>query len=82
MDAGRERLAAGGNKTGTTRLGFGLMLKFFELEARFPLHAQEVALGRSPISITLPDRTSGTLTAAAVSHTIGGRPPAMSVVIC
>jgi hypothetical protein len=25
-----------GNKSGATRLGFGLMLKFFELEARFP----------------------------------------------
>jgi len=24
-----------GNKTGATRLGFALMLKFFELEARF-----------------------------------------------
>lgn len=25
-----------GNKTGATRLGFGLLLKFFELEGRFP----------------------------------------------
>jgi hypothetical protein len=25
-----------GNKSGATRLGFSLMLKFFELEARFP----------------------------------------------
>ncbi|MFF5212188.1 DUF4158 domain-containing protein [Streptosporangium sp. NPDC000396] len=25
-----------GNKTGATRLGFALLLKFFELEARFP----------------------------------------------
>ncbi|GGQ32134.1 hypothetical protein [Streptosporangium pseudovulgare] len=24
------------NKSGATRLGFGLMLKFFELEVRFP----------------------------------------------
>src|ERR1700730_11415656 len=30
------------NKTGATRLGFGLLLKFFELEARFPRHAGEV----------------------------------------
>lgn len=29
------------NKTGATRLGFGLLLKFFELEARFPLDASE-----------------------------------------
>ncbi len=32
------------NKTGATRLGFVLMLKFFELDARFPRHAGEVPL--------------------------------------
>ena len=31
-----------GNKTGATRLGFSLLLKFFELEARFPHNASEV----------------------------------------
>lgn len=31
-----------GNKTGPTRLGFALSLKFFELEARFPCHAGEI----------------------------------------
>jgi len=30
------------NKTGATRLGFALLLKFFELEARFPVSAAEV----------------------------------------
>jgi Domain of unknown function (DUF4158) len=30
------------NKTGATRLGFAVLLKFFELEARFPRHAGEV----------------------------------------
>jgi len=30
-----------GNKTGATRVGFALMLKFFELEARFPREASE-----------------------------------------
>ncbi|WP_030164024.1 Tn3 family transposase [Spirillospora albida] len=30
------------NKTGATRLGFCLLLKFFELEARFPRHAGEI----------------------------------------
>ncbi|WP_285706769.1 DUF4158 domain-containing protein [Microtetraspora sp. NBRC 16547] len=29
------------NKSGAARLGFGLMLKFFELEARFPRHGGE-----------------------------------------
>jgi len=31
-----EEVALLANKSGATRLGFGLMLKFFELEARFP----------------------------------------------
>jgi hypothetical protein len=31
-----------GNKTGATRLGFALVLKFFEIEARFPGHGGEV----------------------------------------
>jgi hypothetical protein len=30
------------NKTGATRLGFSLMLKFYELEGRFPAYAEEV----------------------------------------
>ena len=32
-----------GNKTGATRLGFALMLKFFELEARFPSAGSDFA---------------------------------------
>ncbi|QGK70023.1 Tn3 family transposase [Allosaccharopolyspora coralli] len=31
-----------GNKSGSTRLGFALLLKFFEIEARFPRYAEEV----------------------------------------
>ncbi len=31
-----------GNKNGATRLGFALMLKFFEQEARFPRHSGEI----------------------------------------
>jgi len=31
-----------GNKTGSTRLGFSLLLKFFQLEARFPLNKNEI----------------------------------------
>lgn len=31
-----------GNKTGATRLGFALLLKFFEIDARFPQHPGEV----------------------------------------
>ncbi len=31
-----------GNKSGATRLGFAVLLKFFELEARFPRDRDEV----------------------------------------
>jgi hypothetical protein len=31
-----------GNKTGATRLGFSLILKFYELEGRFPAYPEEV----------------------------------------
>lgn len=31
-----------GNKSGVTRLGFAMLLKFFEIEARFPRSAEEV----------------------------------------
>jgi len=38
-----------GNKTGATRLGFAVLLKFFEIEARFPRSAEEVPpAGRDP----------------------------------
>jgi hypothetical protein len=33
------------NKTGPTRLGFALLKKFFELEARFPRGPEEVPPG-------------------------------------
>jgi hypothetical protein len=31
-----------GNKTGVTRLGFAVLLKFFQLEARFPNSKNEI----------------------------------------
>jgi hypothetical protein len=37
-----------GNKTGATRLGFGVSLKFFEIEARFPRSAEEVSCPATP----------------------------------
>ena len=39
LDSDRALLA---NKAAATRLGFALMLKFFELEARFPSSAAEL----------------------------------------
>src|SRR6266566_2811874 len=35
-------LAQVGNKTGATRLGFALLLKFFQREGRFPLFKNEI----------------------------------------
>lgn len=31
-----------GNKSGVTRLGFGVLLKFYEIEGRFPGYPEEV----------------------------------------
>jgi hypothetical protein len=42
VDAAGRRLGAGGNKTGATRPGIGLMLEFFEQEGRFPRHSGEL----------------------------------------
>ncbi|MEK8168807.1 hypothetical protein NKH77_00295 [Streptomyces sp. M19] len=39
------------NKTGATRLGFCMMLKFFEIEARFP---EFMGSSRSPLWSTPP----------------------------
>ncbi len=38
VEADRQLLA---NKTGASRLGFALALKFFEIEGRFPRHVGE-----------------------------------------
>jgi hypothetical protein len=37
-----------GNKSGATRLGFAVLLKFFELQARFPRAASDVPPGAVP----------------------------------
>lgn len=37
------------NKADATRLGFCLLLKFFELEARFPRHVGELPQGRGGV---------------------------------
>ncbi|MEV4113148.1 DUF4158 domain-containing protein [Nonomuraea sp. NPDC049695] len=42
VDAVGRRLGAGREQDGSDRLGFSLLLKFFELEGRFPRHAGEV----------------------------------------
>ncbi len=38
-----KELALLGNKTGATRLGFAVLLKFFQKEARFPTYKNEVS---------------------------------------
>ena len=52
------------NKTGVTRLGFALLLKFYEIEGRFPAYPEEVAgasvpVRRARISPTVRSRPSG-----------------------
>jgi hypothetical protein len=42
LDAAGRRLGLIANKTGATRLGFSAILKYFELEGRFPQYAGEV----------------------------------------
>ncbi|MGH3825431.1 MAG: DUF4158 domain-containing protein [Pseudonocardiaceae bacterium] len=42
LDAAEGRLGLVGNKTGATRLGFSLLLKFYEIEGCFPSYAEEV----------------------------------------
>lgn len=45
------------NKAGPTRLGFAVMLKFFELEGRFPRHAGEIpraALEYAAVQVKVP----------------------------
>src|SRR5262245_44041494 len=39
-----QDLTAPGNKTGTTRLGFAVMLKYFQREGRFPRGRADVPL--------------------------------------
>jgi Domain of unknown function (DUF4158) len=39
VDADRDLIA---NKYGSTKLGFAVILKYFEIEGRFPHHAGEV----------------------------------------
>ena len=42
MDASGAGLEVGGQQVGATRLGFSTLLKFFEIEGRFPEYAAEV----------------------------------------
>ena len=39
-----------GNKSGVTRLGFAVMLKFYEIEGRFPAYRRRSRPRRSGIS--------------------------------
>ena len=39
-----------GNKAGVTRLGFSVMLKFYEIDGRFPAYPEEVRPPGSAIS--------------------------------
>jgi len=47
-----------GNKTGTTRLGFAVLLKLFQAEGRFPRRAEDVPL--AAVEAALPGTTAST----------------------
>ena len=68
-----NELALLGNKTGATRLGFAVLLKFFQADGCFPSHPQE-------ISVTAVDYVA--LQAgvpASECHSAGVRPSAKSM---
>jgi Domain of unknown function (DUF4158) len=62
--AGERELLA--NKTGATRLGFAVLLKFFQCEARFPQSRQEV-----PVSVVASLAKQVGVLAAAMPSTTG-----------
>lgn len=63
-------------KRGATRLGFALMLKFFEIEARFPRHVGEYPPAAVP---TWPGRSMSTR--ASWPATSGSAAPRSSIVL-
>jgi TnpA family transposase len=58
-----------GNKTGATRLGFALLLKFFEIEARFPAGAEALP----PSAVAYVAEQVGTSPAELASYRWTGR---------
>ena len=71
-----------GNKSGPTRLGFALLLKFFALEARFPAAKNEIpriVIAHVAKQVAVPPTTtSATTGAAGRSTTIGCRSASFS----
>jgi len=62
----RELLA---NKTGATRLGFAVLLKFFQAEARFPRQSQEIP----PAAIECVAQQAGVSAAELVQYDLDSR---------
>jgi hypothetical protein len=58
-----------GNKYGATRLGFGLMLKFFEIDARFPRHVGEIP----PAAVQFMANQVGVPAQALANYDFAGR---------
>src|SRR5688572_1113993 len=58
-----------GNKSGATRLGFALLLKFFEIEARFPRGADELP----PVAVAYVGEQVKVAPAAVAAYSWSGR---------
>ena len=65
-----------GNKTGATRLGFAVLLKFFEIAARFPSVAGEVPPVRGGVLGRAPARHRGRISRRPLLRRPLGRRPA------
>jgi hypothetical protein len=65
------------NKSGVTRLGFAVMLKFYEIEGRFPAYPEEVppaaAHGRHPGPVRHLRIPPGALTCTGTPATVTAR---------
>jgi len=69
LDAGEADQELVANKSGATRLGFALLLKFFELEARFPREVSELP----PAVVSyMAEQVRSTLANSAGMHGRGG----------
>lgn len=74
LNPGRRRLDAAGQQDGATRLGFALMLKYFELDARFARHAGDVEVEYPTSPVSTPETVAMARWHAAPAKQ-AGRPP-------
>jgi hypothetical protein len=67
-----DELALLANKAGAMRLGFAALLKFFQIEGRFPLHKHELP----PAAVPAADRSGGA-SGESIPHACARRLPVL-----